>query len=215
MVKKLDPMLVEILSKYAIDGQEALWDCHGTLVMYHRFVEVVAAKAGVSFDTLQVLETDLKNGVAAVLCSGSLDGRVEWSTGECSPKNNKNSYPLAMAEKRAKDRVVLKLVGLHGFICSENEGEFEAPSKQPNAPSVVELGKREIPAELRRSKAWEKIVEDFASCTTLVQVEAFAGDFRKRAEHHQWTQAWKDSLEDRIEITKQALEEFPISEAAE
>ena len=41
--------------------------------------------------------------------------------GEASPKNSKVAYPYAMAEKRAVDRAILKLVGLHGFVYSEDE----------------------------------------------------------------------------------------------
>ena len=35
------------------------------------------------------------------------------SYGECSPKNNRNTYPVAMAEKRALSRVVLKSAGFY------------------------------------------------------------------------------------------------------
>ena len=46
---------------------------------------------------------------------GHMGDKSEWSIGEVSPHpTSKNSYPYAMAEKRAKDRVILKLVGLHG-----------------------------------------------------------------------------------------------------
>jgi len=33
-----------------------------------------------------------------------------WTTGESSPDNCKTQYPVAIAEKRAKDRLILKLV---------------------------------------------------------------------------------------------------------
>ena len=46
-----------------------------------------------------------------------------WSIGEVAPNNCKNAYPFAMAEKRAKDRVILKLAGLHGYVYSEDEAE--------------------------------------------------------------------------------------------
>ena len=36
--------------------------------------------------------------------------------GEASPKNTRNAYPYVMAEKRAVDRAILKLLGLHGFV---------------------------------------------------------------------------------------------------
>ena len=59
-------------------------------------------------------------------CGGHLNDRSEWSYGEASDKNCKNKFPLAMAEKRAKDRVILKLVGLHGYVYSDDELEDTA-----------------------------------------------------------------------------------------
>jgi hypothetical protein len=61
-----------------------------------------------------------------------MGNRVEWATGEASPKNNKNGYPWAMAEKRAKDRVVLKLVGIHGLVYSEDEAD-DFKASEPKA----------------------------------------------------------------------------------
>ena len=48
--------------------------------------------------------------MAVVQATGKLGERTENSFGEAAPYNNKNNYPLAMAEKRAKDRVILKLL---------------------------------------------------------------------------------------------------------
>ena len=46
------------------------------------------------------------------------------SFGECSPLNNNNNYPIAIAEKRAKSRVVLQCSGLYELgIYSEDESE--------------------------------------------------------------------------------------------
>ena len=39
MAAKVDPMLVEILNRYDVNPKEALWDCHGTLVIYHKHLE--------------------------------------------------------------------------------------------------------------------------------------------------------------------------------
>jgi hypothetical protein len=55
--------------------------------------------------------------------AAALGERSEWATGEAAPYNNKNGYPLAMAEKRAKDRVILKLLQAHGALYSEDEAE--------------------------------------------------------------------------------------------
>ena len=40
---------------------------------------------------------------------------------EAAPYNNKNAYPFAMAEKRAKDRVILELVGLAGHVYTDQD----------------------------------------------------------------------------------------------
>jgi hypothetical protein len=71
--------------------------------------------------------------LVAILIAGKMGERVEYSFGEASPKNNKNNYPIAMAEKRAKDRVILKLLASHGALYSEAEAdEFAEPRKNPH-----------------------------------------------------------------------------------
>lgn len=195
MVKKLDPMLVEILSKYGIDGQQALWDCHGTLVMYHRYVEQVAAQAGVSFGPPTIIEGDAAKGVVSLLCSGKMGDREEWSVGECSPKNNKNSYPYAMAEKRAKDRVVLKLVGLHGFVYSENEGEFDAPPKPSSA-------------KLKRDDVWPEFERALNEAENEVQLESLKHEYREKVKADRWPKSWIDAMADAFAMKSKVLEEF-------
>ena len=55
--------------------------------------------------------------------TGRLGDRQEWSIGEVSSRNCRNDYPFAMAEKRAKDRVILKLLGVAGDTYSEEEAD--------------------------------------------------------------------------------------------
>jgi hypothetical protein len=139
MAKKLDPRLVEILDKYHPDPKSAVWDCHGVWVIYHKAVELIAAKAGVQFDPPQVIVADQASKNVAICVTGRLGATAcEWSIGECAPYNNKNSYPFAMAEKRAKDRVVLKLLGLHGEIYSEDEADDFKPNSRQKDDDVVD-----------------------------------------------------------------------------
>lgn len=58
-----------------------------------------------------------------IKCSGIKDGEVlVESYGESSPDNTKQSYPVAMAEKRAKARVVLQVAGFYQQgVYSEDE----------------------------------------------------------------------------------------------
>ena len=115
--------VVEVLKDVGMSSAEAGWDCHGTYVLLHKALEKVAAKRNVVFDPPQVLSANVTGKEAVVLCTGRMGDKQEWSIGEAAPYNNKNSYPFAMAEKRAKDRVILKLVGLHGDVYSEDEAD--------------------------------------------------------------------------------------------
>jgi hypothetical protein len=139
MPKPVAKHIADILKNYAIDPKDALWDCHGTWVMYHRYCEIIAAMAGVKFDAPQIVESSTAEKVAVICVMGHMGDRAEWSFGEAAPSNNKNAYPYAMAEKRAKDRVILKLVGLAGFVYSEEEADDFKESK-PEAPKPIGNG---------------------------------------------------------------------------
>ena len=132
--------LREILDRYGIDPRDKsqLWDCHGTLVLYHRAYEIIAAKEGIWFDPPTLIETRSADKIVAMLVVGHMgDARSEWSIGEAAPANCKNAYPYAMAEKRAKDRVIAKLAGLAAYVYSEAEAdEFKdgLPVEPPGKP---------------------------------------------------------------------------------
>lgn len=139
MARQLDKRLREILEKYHDDPRSALWDCHGTWVIYHKDVELMAAKAGIEFDAPQILEANGPAKCVALAVTASFEGRRDWSIGEAAPGNNKNAYPYAMAEKRARDRVALKLLGLAGFIYSEEESDdFKQQHKPKEQVDPVE-----------------------------------------------------------------------------
>jgi hypothetical protein len=127
--------LAEILQKYGENPATATWDCHGTWVIYHKSLERIAAKASIKFppEETRVLEANGANGCAALMVVGQMGDHTEWATGEASPSNNKNSFAYAMAEKRGKDRVILKLVGLSGEIYSEEEADDFKP-REPVSP---------------------------------------------------------------------------------
>jgi hypothetical protein len=120
---KIDPTVSAILKQYKIDPKEALWDCHGTWVMLHRFVELAGAKAGITIQCFEEIETNSGEGIAVLKVTATKGEQNVITYGEASPKNSKNAYPYAMAEKRAVDRAILKLIGLHGFVYSEEEAD--------------------------------------------------------------------------------------------
>jgi len=113
----------ETLREIGMTPDQAGWNCHGTYVLLHKALEKVAVKKGIVFNEPTILECNSENRIVSLLVTGKMGDKSEWSIGEASPSNNKNSYPYAMAEKRAKDRVILKLVGLHGDVYAEDEAD--------------------------------------------------------------------------------------------
>ena len=127
----------------------------------------MAAKAGIWFDAPVIVEAKGEAGIATILVTGHMgDDESAWSIGEASPKNTKQSYPWAMAEKRAKDRVILKLIGLSGHVYSEEEADDFKASKpadekpQGNPPGITKFrGElREFYRELHSCEGYDQYV---------------------------------------------------------
>lgn len=125
--------VLDFMEKYQIDSDE-IWEVHGsTWVVKHKALERVAVEVGVKWERPSVQVCDLTAKIAVICAFGKLGDHEEWSFGEASPANNKNSYPMAMAEKRARDRVILKLLVSHGALYSESEAdEFTQPRQNPH-----------------------------------------------------------------------------------
>lgn len=129
----------EILNKYGEADRANVWQVQSATVIKHACLERVAAKAGVVFDKPTVLRAERDEAV--ILVTGSLEKRSEWSIGEALINVNyrvsgkQAAYVFAMAEKRAKDRVILKLIGLHGLAYSEDEADdFKEGAQAPQEP---------------------------------------------------------------------------------
>jgi len=171
---KLPEKIKGILNQYGL-GKEAVWDCHGTWVMYHAPLEQIAAKAGVTYDDPTVIEADTKNKTATIMMRGHLpSGASEVTFGEASPQNCKNSYPWAMAEKRAKDRIVLKLVGLHGSVYSMDEADWQ---DKPPAPQAEPANESTPPASI------DDIKDAINKCATKKALIEFKRTLGPKVEH--------------------------------
>jgi hypothetical protein len=132
--------VLDFMSAYKIDSDE-IWEVHGsTWVVKHKALERVAVETGIVWLRPSVQVCDLANKIAVICAFGKLGEREEWSFGEASPANNKNSYPMAMAEKRARDRVILKLLVTHGALYSEAEAdEFAQPRQNPHVNRAADF----------------------------------------------------------------------------
>lgn len=126
--------VIDTLKTFGLDAS-AVWDCHGTPVIYHWACERIGAKMGIQFDAPQLIDQNTAQKVVTILVTGRKGERSEWAFGEVTPNNCKNAYPWAMAEKRAKDRVILKLADLAGEVYSEEESDdFKPQARQAEKP---------------------------------------------------------------------------------
>lgn len=152
--------VLDFMEKHSIDSDE-IWEVHGnSWCIKHKALERAGAVAGIVWNiSPMIIESNSEKGVVAICVNGTLKDRTEWSIGEAAPKNNKNAYPYAMAEKRAKDRVILKLLNTHGYLYSESEFDADVREK------IITLPKKD-------SKGiYEKMQAEVRSCVSRAQLK--------------------------------------------
>lgn len=184
----MTPELKAFVDEHGLVMRRDMWDCHGTPVILHKALERIAAQKGITFDKPEVYQADGEKKIVSVMVNGKLGDAEAWSIGEAAPYNNKNGYPWAMAEKRAKDRVILKLLNISGEVYSEDEADdFKSARPAVDAPAEPEAIKRQSSAEAKRNGDWEMFMGTLEKCTTLAKLN----DVEQRAEQNLFP-TWKD-----------------------
>jgi hypothetical protein len=89
-----------------------------------------------------------------------------------------------MAEKRAKDRVLLKLLGFAGEVYSEEEADdFKAAKPAPQATPRGEVSALDQEKSNRDAKAdYNRLKSGLDGCNSVEMLD-------------QWVEAWKDDLD--------------------
>ena len=152
--------LITAVGLSPIVDEGAVWNCHGTPVILHKALERIADHKGIIFDAPKIIDSDSLNKVAVICVTGYDGDNKAWSIGEAAPTNNKNDYPHAMAEKRAKDRVILKLIGASGFVYSEEEADdFKQSRPQAQSDSTDESNDDQKFCDLFVAEVDKKILE--------------------------------------------------------
>jgi hypothetical protein len=132
--QKNEERVRDILERFGED-MSATWMVQSTRVIYHQAVERIAAKAGILFEEPTVLRAERDEAV--ILVRGRLGDRWDYDVGEALVNVNyrvsgkQAAYVWAMALKRGRDRLVLKLIGVHGLIYSEDEADSFKESAPP------------------------------------------------------------------------------------
>ena len=180
-----DKQIADILVRYGEPFGGNVWRVQGTAVIYHKTLERIAAQAGIAFEPPTVIRAERDEAV--ILVTGRLPGakvgeeRVEWSMGEALVNVNyrvsgkQAAYVYAMAEKRGKDRVILKLIELHGLVYSEEEAD-EFRGGQPAAIQAVD--------------------DDFEESPPFDEVTEAEGDLKRRIDEAETVNAVTDLMLD-------------------
>lgn len=180
--------------------RDDVWSVQAARVVKHKALERLAAALNITYDAPQVLRSEKDEAV--ILVTGRLGDRSEWSIGEAAVNINyrvsgkQAAYVYAMAEKRAKDRVILKLAGLHGAYSEDEADDF----KQPTKPSPVEVkqdafGLPDI-----------NIEDEITDCTTLAALDAVMQ--RRKAYIDTLSEDDKADLRQVYAFKKEALRKF-------
>jgi len=167
--KALPDNLCNLLAEVGMSDkmdEGAVWNCHGTPVILHKALERIADHTNILFSEPTIVEANSQAKVAVICVTGKLGDKTAWSIGESAPSNTTNSYPYAMAEKRAKDRVILKLIGASGFVYSEEEADDFKNSK----PDVIGTQKKKLTKE---EAEWLAHNESTLDQYTLKDLEVF------------------------------------------
>ncbi len=158
--------LADFAAKYKLTADD-VWQIPGSsnFAAKHKALERVAAAEKITFEPPQIISSNYgAEGIAICVTGRRTVGPIgsvavpcstviEWSIGEASPLNYRGSekmrlYPWAMAEKRAKDRVILKLVGLHGDLYSEDEIDNGPKANSDETFNVSNLQVDDITGEI-------------------------------------------------------------------
>lgn len=168
--EKLSKLLKEVGEVVDVrDKNSAVWSLpqnKNALIVKHKALEKISAHLGMWFDPPTIIESDTEKKIVSLVVQGYIDDgkgkNTAWSIGEVSPQNTSNKYVYAMAEKRAIDRVILKLLGVHGDFYSQaeiDEGEVsdKATSSKPD-PKVVSAIKEIFTTFLKAQNTREELV---------------------------------------------------------
>ena len=103
----------------------------GKWIIKHLEVEKLAQLYNIETN-IDLVNCNLEKDVAVVKAAALYNQKKFYSLGEVSPKNNQFDYPIAVAEKRAVDRVILKALGIHGNVYSSEEMPNEKSNNNEN-----------------------------------------------------------------------------------
>lgn len=120
--------LAELYRHYELTPEDVFKHKHYTIIT-RSGIDKIQAKAEINI-AYELKYNSADNKCVIVQAYAEMGEQYIETFGESSPQNTTNSYPVAMAEKRAMSRAVLKLTGFYAVgAMGEDEAEEFKQSK--------------------------------------------------------------------------------------
>lgn len=131
--------LKDLCQKYHIDNVDTFKSPQGWTIIKRSGIDKIQAVANIDINYEVVEYTPAES--AAIKATSKWNDRVLTTFGESNTKNCRQSYVLAMAEKRAMSRIVLKLTGFYelGVFGEDESDDWE--SKETKTDNKEKLPK--------------------------------------------------------------------------
>ena len=122
-------LLNNLYTKYGLDKEDTFKSPQGWTIITRAGIDKIQAQADID---IQYDCIEYTPGVsAAVKATAEWNDRKLETYGEANEKNCRQSYVLAMAEKRAMSRITLKLTGFYalGAFGEDESEDFKRPRR--------------------------------------------------------------------------------------
>lgn len=121
--------LNELYKKYGLTTEDYFKHKHYTIIT-RSGIDKVQAQANILIE-YDICKASEDNKHIIIQAFASMGDKVIQTFGESSPQNTTNAYPVAMAEKRAMSRAVLKLTGFYelGGFGEDESDDFKKHNK--------------------------------------------------------------------------------------
>tara|TARA_R100000458_G_C8274809_1_gene249783 strand:- start:526 stop:906 length:381 start_codon:yes stop_codon:yes gene_type:complete len=119
-------ILVKLYKKYNLTPKDIFKSPLGFTIITRSGIDKIQAVAEIDI-TYSLEKVSDDNKYVVIKAIGNTKDKFIETYGESSPQNTRNQYPIAMAEKRAMSRCVLKLTGFYelGVYGEDEVNEIE------------------------------------------------------------------------------------------
>jgi hypothetical protein len=192
-----DQKIAEVLARFDEEFSTSVWRVQGTAVIYHKTLERIAAKAQIKWDEPKIIRSERDEAVIQV--TGRMGDRVEWSIGEAligvnyRVSGKQAAYVYAMAEKRAKDRVILKLIELSGDVYSEEEADEFKQGRPARGDEQSEIQQERDVYEPDEVAEWKQKIKKAKTINAVTDLMLHADTQKALAE---MAEGFRDSIRD-------------------